>query len=56
MEEKNSENTDYLLKIENLNMKFKMPTLKFDTLKERVVNFFKGKKKPIKRTSSFRKY
>ena len=48
MEEKNSENTDYLLKIENLNMKFKMPTLKFDTLKERVVNFFKGKKNPSK--------
>lgn len=48
MEEKNSENTDYLLKIENLNMKFKMPTLKFDTLKERLVNFFKGKKNPSK--------
>ena len=48
MEEKNSENTEYLLKIENLNMKFRMPTLKFDTLKERVVNFFKGKKNPKK--------
>mgnify|MGYP005805838397 FL=1 len=41
MEEKE---TDYLLKIENLNMEFKMPALRFDTLKERMVNFFKGKR------------
>ena len=52
MEEKNSGNTEYLLKIENLNMKFRMPTVKFDTLKERVVNFFKGKKKSQKGIAS----
>ncbi len=39
-----NKDNDYLLKIENLNMCFKSPALKFDTLKERVVNFFKGKK------------
>ncbi len=49
MEQNFSENSEYLLKIENLNMIFKIPTLKFDTLKERVVNFFKGKKNPAKK-------
>lgn len=43
MEEK--EQNDYLLKIENLNMKFKTPAFKFDTLKERIVCFFSGKMK-----------
>ncbi len=37
-------NNDYLLKIENLDMQFRMPALKMNTLKERVVNFFKGKR------------
>ena len=49
MEQNFSENSEYLLKIENLNMIFKIPTLKFDTLKERVVNFFKGKKNLAKK-------
>lgn len=37
-------NNDYLLKIEDLDMRFKIPALKINTLKERVVNLFKGKK------------
>lgn len=37
-------NNEYLLKIENLDMQFKLPALKMNTLKERVVNFFKGKR------------
>ena len=37
-------NNDYLLKIEDLDMQFKIPALKINTLKERVVNLFKGKK------------
>ena len=37
-------NNDYLLKIEDLDMQFKIPALKMNTLKERVVNLFKGKK------------
>lgn len=41
-----NKDTDYLLKAENVNMVFKTPALKFDTLKERVVNFFKGKRAP----------
>ena len=44
-------NNDYLLKIENLDMQFRMPALKMNTLKERVVNFFKGKRIKAKTSS-----
>lgn len=46
MEEKNDA---VLLKIKDVDMEFKIPALKFDTLKERVVNLFKRKKAPPKR-------
>lgn len=36
-------NKDILVKAENLEMQFKIPETKYDTLKERVVNFLKGK-------------
>ena len=44
------ENNDVvLLRIKDVDMEFKIPALKFDTLKERVVNLFKRKKAPPKR-------
>ncbi len=39
---------DVLVKAENLEMEFKIPEAKYDTLKERVVNFFKGKRQKYK--------
>ena len=35
-------NNDYLVDAENISMSFKIPEKRFDTLKERVVNFLKG--------------
>lgn len=37
-----------LVKAENLEMQFKIPETKYDTLKERVVSFFKGKRQKYK--------
>lgn len=39
---------DVLVKAENLEMQFKIPETKYDTLKERVVNLFKGKRPKYK--------
>ena len=39
---------DVLVKAENLDMQFKIPETKYDTLKERVVNLFKGKRPKYK--------
>lgn len=41
IEKKDSE---ILVKVENVGMEFRKPEAKYDTLKERVVNLFKGKK------------
>lgn len=39
---------DILVKAENLEMQFKIPEVKYDTLKERVVSLFKGKRAKYK--------
>lgn len=41
-------NKDVLVKAENLEMQFKIPESKYDTLKERAVNLFKGKRQKYK--------
>ena len=41
-------NSNILVKAENISLSFKTPQLKVDTLKERVVNLFKGKIKSKK--------
>ena len=35
-------NEEVLIKVENVNMSFKVPEFKFDTLKERFVNLLKN--------------